>query len=86
MVINYDSSGVIYDYSNVYSTGHWKTLAKIICGLYYKHILTIVSDDHKWSLYYKCAYEMLQFGASLTDDTRSINYDCNTFIIQATDQ
>ncbi len=27
---------------------------------------------------------MLQFGASLTDDTRSINYDCNTFIIQAT--
>jgi hypothetical protein len=28
---------------------------------------------------------MLQFGASLTDDTRSINYDHNTFIIQATD-
>jgi len=27
---------------------------------------------------------MLQFGASLTDDTRSVNYDCNTFIIQAT--
>jgi hypothetical protein len=27
---------------------------------------------------------MLQFGASLTDDTRSINYDRNTFIIQAT--
>ncbi len=27
---------------------------------------------------------MLQFGASLTDDTRSINYDPNTFIIQAT--
>ncbi len=26
----------------------------------------------------------LQFGASLTDDTRSVNYDCNTFIIQAT--
>jgi len=25
----------------------------------------------------------LQFGASLTDDTRSINYDRNTFIIQA---
>ncbi len=24
------------------------------------------------------------FGASLTDDTRSVNYDCNTFIIQAT--
>ncbi len=27
---------------------------------------------------------VLQFGASLTDDTRSINYDRNTFIIQAT--
>ncbi len=27
---------------------------------------------------------MLQFGASLTDDTRSVNYDHNTFIIQAT--
>jgi hypothetical protein len=28
---------------------------------------------------------MLQFEASLTDDTRSVNYDRNTFIIQATD-
>jgi hypothetical protein len=28
---------------------------------------------------------MLQFGASLTDNTRSVNYDRNTFIIQATD-
>ncbi len=27
---------------------------------------------------------MLQFGASLTDNTRSVNYDCNTFTIQAT--
>ncbi len=27
----------------------------------------------------------LQFGASLTDNARSINYDRNTFIIQATD-
>ncbi len=26
----------------------------------------------------------LQFGASLTDDARSVNYDHNTFIIQAT--
>ncbi len=26
----------------------------------------------------------LQFGGSLTDDTRSVNYDRNTFIIQAT--
>ncbi len=27
---------------------------------------------------------MLQIVASLTDDTRSVNYDRNTFIIQAT--
>ncbi len=27
---------------------------------------------------------MLQFGASLTYDTSSVNYDCNMFIIQAT--
>ncbi len=26
----------------------------------------------------------LQIVASLTDDTRSVNYDCNSFIIQAT--
>ncbi len=28
---------------------------------------------------------MLQFGASLTDDTRSVNYDRKMFIKQATD-
>ncbi len=28
---------------------------------------------------------MLQFGASLTDDASSVNYDSNMFIIQATD-
>ncbi len=27
---------------------------------------------------------MVQFGASLTDNTRSVNYDHNTFITQAT--
>ncbi len=27
---------------------------------------------------------MLQFGASLTDDVRSVNYDRNTIIVQAT--
>ncbi len=26
-------------------------------GLYYKHILMIVSDNRKWCLYYKCAYD-----------------------------
>ncbi len=29
---------------------------KVISGLYYKNISTIVSDDHNWHLYYKCAY------------------------------
>jgi hypothetical protein len=29
----------------------------VVSGLYYKHILTIVSDDRKWSLYYECAYD-----------------------------
>ncbi len=29
---------------------------------------------------------MLQIVASLTDDTRSVNYDRNTFIIQATER
>ncbi len=28
----------------------------------------------------------LKFGASLTDDTSSVNYDRNMFIIQATDR
>jgi hypothetical protein len=28
---------------------------------------------------------MPQFGASLTDDASSVNYDCNMFIIQATE-
>jgi hypothetical protein len=27
---------------------------------------------------------MLQFGASLTDNASSVNYDCNMFMIQAT--
>ncbi len=26
-------------------------------GLYYKHILTSVSDDPKWRLYYKCVID-----------------------------
>jgi hypothetical protein len=27
---------------------------KQLCDLYFKNILAIVSNDHKWSLYYKC--------------------------------
>ncbi len=30
------------------------SLLKLFSGLYYKNILTIVSDDRKWCLYYKC--------------------------------
>ncbi len=26
-------------------------------GLYYKHILTSVSDNRKWRLYYKCVID-----------------------------
>ncbi len=36
----------------------WKNKDKwssLFCGLYYKNILTIVSDDRKWSLYYSTA-------------------------------
>ncbi len=31
-----------------------KTSGGKTCGLYYENILTIVSDDHKLRLYYKC--------------------------------
>ncbi len=54
-------------------------------GLYYK-----TRDDRNWILAlasiinYNHQQVTLQFGASLTDDTRSVNYDRNTFIIQAT--
>ncbi len=34
-----------------------KMWTKHISGLYYKHILTSVSDDRKWCLYYKCVIE-----------------------------
>jgi hypothetical protein len=30
-------------------------LATNFCGLYYKNIFTIVSDDRQWSLYYRFA-------------------------------
>ncbi len=45
-----------------------------------------VIDDASLALASVINYDhvMIQFGASLTDDTRSINYDRNTFIIQAT--
>ncbi len=55
------------------------------CDLYYKHIMTIISDDRKWCLYYKwvialalaivniyTSIVMLQIVASLTGDFRGI--------------
>ncbi len=55
------------------------------CGLYFKHIMMIVSDDHKWHLYYECVlalafamvlnyttWDMLQNVASLNDKPRAV--------------
>ncbi len=39
-------------------------------GLYYKNIFTIVSDDRKWRLYYKCSFTLALALASV------VNYDC----------
>jgi hypothetical protein len=43
---------------------HFRVFAKSdkvykICGLYYKHILMIVSDDRKWRQYYKCTINVI---------------------------
>ncbi len=59
--------------------------------------MTIVGDGHKECLYYKSSVALalarvvnyapgvvLQIVASLTDDFRSVNYNCNLFIVQAT--
>ncbi len=65
------------------------------CGLYYKNIFTIVSDDHKWTLYYSVIYDHhLTFASIVNYDhkwrynlerhTRGVNYHHNKFIIQAT--
>jgi hypothetical protein len=45
-----------------------------------------VIDDASLALASVINYDqgMLQFGASLTDNTRSVNYDRDTFILQAT--
>ncbi len=65
------------------------------CGLYYKNIFTIVSDDHKWSLYYSVIYDLHLTLASVVNydqkwrynlerHTSDVNYDRSKFIIQAT--
>ncbi len=67
-------------------------------GLYYKHIVTIISDHCQWCLYYKSGITSalaldivvnyapratLKIVASLTDNSRSI-YNRNIFIVQTT--
>ncbi len=42
----------------------------MISGLYYKNILTIVSDDRKWCLYFKSSFTLVLALASI------VNYDC----------
>jgi hypothetical protein len=41
-----------------YKQAHWGML-HYTSGLYYKHILTIVSDDRKWRQYYKCTINVI---------------------------
>ncbi len=48
----------------------WKLWLNYFSGLYYKNILTIVSDDHKWCLYYKWSFILVLALASV------VNYDC----------
>ena len=48
-------------------------------------LASIVNYDRKW--HYNLERHLLTtLGASITDGTRSVNYDRNTFIIQATGQ
>ena len=65
MIVTYDRQNIFL----VHTTGLFKKFLKIFMyfktitknetdtfkssGLYYKHILTIVSDDRKWRQYYK---------------------------------
>ncbi len=63
-----------------------------VSGLYYKNIMTIVSDDCKWSLYYKCVIASALAIASVINYDRKwcskllslmiVIYDCNMFLIQ----
>ncbi len=43
------------EWSNFQENEENKYLKSFTSGLYYKNILTIVSDNRKWRLYYKCA-------------------------------
>ncbi len=42
----------------------------VISCLCYKYMMTIVSDDHKWHLHYKCVIALALVLASV------VNYDC----------
>ncbi len=51
------------------------------CGLYYKHILTIISDDRKWHLYYKCAYDRNWALASIVNYDRKRRYNLERHLL-----
>ena len=51
------------------------TVVRKACGLYYKP-MTIINDDSR---------VVNKLEASLTDDARVIIYDCQMFIVQATE-
>jgi hypothetical protein len=64
-----------------------------VSGLYYKNIMTIVSDDCKWSLYHKCVIALaLAIGLSsimivllmlrIVASLMIVIYDCRVFLIQ----
>jgi hypothetical protein len=42
----------------------------MISDLFYKNILTIINDDRKWRLYYKCSFTLVLALASI------VNYNC----------
>ncbi len=63
-------------------------------GLCYEHIMMIVKDDHKWCLHYEFGIARVinyaprvtfEIAVSLTDESRGASYECNMFIIQATE-
>ncbi len=69
----------------------------ITCGLCYKNMMwvmpvlwmfsrSIIKDSRSKNDTQSCQKVMPQFGASLTDNSRVVIYNCNIFIIQASDE
>ncbi len=59
------------------------------CGLYYKNIFMIVSDDHKWCLYYKMCFTLavayaLALASVITYDRKwRFNLECHLLMTLA---